>query len=124
MAFDVALGELQVNTGSMLDANKILDNLINPKNIDLKTHIQNPILWSIFESIVDNIDALLKKVGQVKLRLPKFKKMLKSLKTKIKRFMISWNRMSRLEITDTLKSIRNEEKASRTFAERLLGLNK
>ena len=77
MAFENVLGELQKE--EMIDANAILDSLLNPKNIDLKTHIVSPITFAVLEGIVNNLETLLSEVGKQKIKLPLTRKILKDI---------------------------------------------
>ena len=122
MAFETVLSDLQKE--ETIDANKILDSLINPKNIDMKTHIISPITFAILESIISNLENLLTEVGKQKIKLPLTKKLLKDMTMKFKLFMVSWNRLSREEITKTLQSIRQEGMQDRSLYQKLLGMGK
>lgn len=122
MALDLKLGDLEYDEDTT--TNKILESLINDKNIDLKTHIINPVVFATLNTIIYNIENLLTEMTTNKLKLPKTKKFLEDFIFTLKKFMISWNRLSRNEITTTLQSIRNEEQSTRSFAERLMGLGR
>lgn len=122
MAFQIALEDLRKE--DTIDANKILQYLLNPENINMKTHIMSPVVFSILEGVIVNIEDLLTEVGSTKLKLPKTKAILEEIRDRLKEFLVSWNRESRKEITKTLQSIRQEQNSTRTFAERLLGMNK
>jgi len=120
MAFESVLGDLKKSDD--IDAVQILNSLINPKNIDMKTHIISPIAFAIFEAIQKDIENLLTEIGKdKKLKLPRTVKLLKNLDTQIKLFMVSWNRQSRNEITQTLQSIREEGATDRSFFQKLTG---
>lgn len=122
MAFENILGELQIQEDTT--ANKILESLLNPKNIDMKTHIVSPITFAIMEGIINNVEGLLSALDEQKIRLPMTKKLLKDIIIKLKQFMVSWNRMSRDEITKTLQSIRQEGATERSFFQKMLGTGK
>lgn len=122
MAFDIALQDLKKEDN--MDANKILNSLLDPKNIDMKTHIMSPINFAILESVIKNLEGLLTEVGQQKLALPMTKKVLKDMVTQLKKFLVSWNRLSREEITKTLQSLRQEGMQERSLYQKLLGLGK
>lgn len=122
MALETQLGELFKE--EIIDANKILDSLLSPKNIDMKTHIMSPITFAILESVVYNFESLLSELGSQKIKLPLTKKVLEKIIQKIKLFMVSWNRLSREEITKTLQSIRQEGATERSFYQKLLGMGK
>lgn len=120
MAFETVLSGLQKE--ETIDANKILDSLLNPKNIDMKTHIISPITFAILESVVSNLENLLTETGKQKIQLPLTKKLLKDMTMKFKLFMVSWNRLSREEITKTLQSLRTEGMQDRSLYQKLLGM--
>jgi len=122
MAFENVLGELQIQEDT--SANKILDSLLNPKNIDMKTHIVSPITFAIMEGIINNIEGLLTDMYNQKIKLPMTTKLLKDVVKKLKQFMVSWNRLSREEITTTLQSIRQEGATERSFFQKMLGTGK
>lgn len=122
MAFENILGELQIQEDT--SANKILDSLLNPENIDMKTHIVSPITFAIMEGIINNIEGLLSSLNESKIKLPMTKKLLKDIIKKLKQFMVSWNRLSRDEITKTLQSIRQEGATERSFFQKMLGTGK
>lgn len=122
MAFETVLSDLQKE--ETIDANKILESLLNPKNIDMKTHIMSPVTFAILESVVNNLENLLTEVNQQKLKLPITKKVLKDLIEKLKTFLVSWNRLSREEITKTLQSLRQEGMQDRSLYQKLLGMGK
>ena len=123
MAFETVLGDLQRE--DLIDANKILESLLNPKNIDMKTHIISPVTFAILESVVNNLEKLLTEVtAQRQIRLPLTKKLLEDLILKLKLFLVSWNRQSRVEVTKTLQSIRQEGSSERSFFQKLLGTGK
>lgn len=123
MAFDQVLGDLERETES--SANKILESLLDIKNLDMKTHILNPVTFAILESVIVNIEDLLTEIGHSKLKLPLTKRMLETVLLQIKKFMVSWNRASRNEITRTLQAIReNEGSGERSFFQKLLGSGK
>ena len=105
-----------------IDANKILDSLLNPKNLDMKTHIVSPITFAVLEGICDNLDILISSISTKKMSLPRTTKLLKTLRIKIKMFLVSWNRLSREEITKTLQSTRQEGVGERSLYQKLLGL--
>jgi len=122
MAFETVLEDLQRQ--EMVDANKILESLLSPKNIDMKTHIISPVTFAILESIVTNLENLLTEIGKQKIKLPLTKKILNDLILKLKLFLVSWNRLSREEITKTLQSLRQEGMQDRSLYQRLLGMGK
>ena len=122
MAFETVLSELQKE--DTIDANKILESLLNPKNIDMKTHIVSPVTFAILESVVNNLESLLTQTGKQKLKLPLTKKLLRDMIKQLKMFLVSWNRLSREEVTKTLQSLRQEGMQDRSLYQRLLGMDK
>ena len=122
MAFEQVLGDLQKEESA--DANKILESLLSSKNIDMKTHIINPVTFAILEGIIVTVEDLLTEINQQKLKLPLTKKLLKTVLFQIKKFMVSWNRQGRKEITETLQSIRQEGATERSFFQKMTGLGK
>lgn len=122
MALETQIGDLFKE--ETIDANKILDSLLDPKDIDMKTHIISPVTFAILESVVMNIENLLTQINQQKLKLPLTKKLLNDIIKKLKMFFVSWERQSRKEVTETLKSLRQEGTAERSLYQKLLGLNK
>ena len=122
MAFETVLGDLQKD--EMIDANKILESLLNPKNIDMKTHIISPVTFAILESVVKNLENLLTQTGKQKIKLPLTTKLLKDMIKQLKMFMVSWNRLSRDEVTKILQSLRQEGMQDRSFYQKLLGMGK
>ena len=122
MAFETVLSDLQKE--ETIDANKILESLLNPKNIDMKTHIISPVTFAILESIVKNLENLLTQTGKQKIKLPLTTKLLKDMIKQLKMFMVSWNRLSRDEVTKTLQSLRQEGMQDRSLYQKLLGMGK
>ena len=123
MAFEQVLGDLQ--SEEISDANKILESLLDAKNIDMKTHVLNPVTFAILEGVIVTVEDLLTEVGQLKkLSLPLTKKLLKTVLFQIKKFMVSWNRLSRDEVTKTLQSIRQEGATERSFFQKMIGAGK
>ncbi|MBY8981651.1 MAG: hypothetical protein KGD57_01770 [Candidatus Lokiarchaeota archaeon] len=122
MAFEQVLGDLQKEESA--DANKILESLLSSKNIDMKTHIINPVTFAILEGIIVTVEDLLTEINQQKLKLPLTKKLLKTVLFQIKKFMVSWNRQGRKEITETLQSIRQEGATERSFFQKMTGIGK
>lgn len=123
MAFETVIGDLQRE--DLIDANKILESLLDPKNIDMKTHIISPVTFAILESVVMSLENLLTEVNSnTKVKLPLTKKLLKDLIYKLKLFLVSWNRQGRIEVTKTLQSIRQEGSGERSFFQKLLGTGK
>ena len=122
MALETSLGDLFKE--EPIDTNKILSDLLNPKNIDMKTHIVSPLTFAILEGIINNIEGLLSEIGKEKIKLPLTKKLLKDIIKQLKHFLVSWNRLSREEITKTLQSIKAEGTEQRSLYQKLIGLGK
>lgn len=122
MAFESVLGELQKEEN--IDATKILDNLLNPKNIDMKTHIISPVTFAVLEATIKGLENLLSETKKQKVKLPITKRLLRDMVKQLKMFLVSWNRESRKEVTRTLQSLRQEGTQDRSFYQKLLGLNK
>lgn len=114
MSFEVALEDLVKE--EELTGNKILSDLLNEKGIDLKTHICSPVDFAILNAVVDNLEPLLFTKSKKKCNLEK------DIIIYLKKFLISWNRMSRKEITDTLKATKEQEIGDRSLFQKLAGL--
>jgi len=85
---------------------KILNNLIEgDKNLDLKTHIFKP--KQLASLIV--IQEYLKNIG-----LTKSSDLIKSFMKHFKRLMVSYKRLSRIEIIKAISSILEKERLSNT----------
>lgn len=120
MAMEVAFGNIipeEVN-----DQFKILSDMLDPKNIEMKTEIHNPVTFAVLDAVAQKMELIIKKVNEVIL-LPKFTGLLKEIIEKIKVFMVSYARKSRKEIQEILQGIRNEVQASRSFVDRLINTN-
>ena len=122
MALETELGELFKE--ETIDTRKILSDLLNPKNIDMKTHIVSPLTFAILEGIINNIEELLSEIGKQKVKLPLTKKLLKKIIRQLKLFLVSWNRLSREEVTKTLQSIRTEGTEGKSLYQKLLGIGR
>ena len=119
MAFEGQISDLMRE--DTIDANKILDNLLDPKNIDMKTDINDPITFAILESLVAHFEELLSGFEKKKIDLPITKKLLKDMILYLKKFLISWERKSRIEITETLKANKEQESGAKSFFQKLSG---
>lgn len=104
-----------------ISAEKILSELLSDKNIDMKTHVLSPVEFAMFESVIEYVDDLL--IFSQKNGLKRTTKLLKTMSKKLKMFLVSWNRLSRTEITNTLAGRIHEEQANRTLTQRLLGIS-
>lgn len=122
MALETALGELIKE--DQIDANKILHELLDQKNIDMKTHINDPITFAILESFIYIINDMLKDIKKSGTRLPITEKFLKSFLAQLKKFLVSWDRQSRKEITETLQAIKQENSNERSLFQRLTGFGR
>ena len=130
VAFEVDLEELQKE--ETINADKILNEYFNPKNIGLKTEINAPSEFTILEVIAKNFNDLINfgatktKKGKI-IYKHKFKKIPKTLQNWIDNFkvnMISYNRKSRLEVADVLKAMKQQEQGARSLMDKLTGMNK
>ena len=120
MAFESTLERLF--RGETIDANKILHELLSEKGLDMKTHISDPITFAILESIINQIEDLLSETKGLK--LPYTKKFLKDMIKQLKKFLVSWNRLSRTEVKEILKATKEDSSPNRNLFERLAGLGK
>jgi len=130
MAFEGDLEELQKE--ETINADKILNEYFNPKNIGLKTEINAPSEFTTLEVIAIYFNDLINfgvtktKRGKIKYK-HKFKKVPKTLQNWIDKFkvnMVSHNRKSRLEVADVLKAIKQRESGERSILDKLTGMNK
>jgi len=132
MAFEVDLEELQKQ--EVMDANKILNEFFNPKNIGLKTEINAPSEFTTLELIANvkifnyliNFGCERTKSGKLKLK-HKFKRVPELLQNWIDMYkvnMITYGRKSRLEVADVLKAMKEQEKESRGLLQKLTGMGK
>jgi len=123
MAIEQSLGDL-INENETANVLSILESLLNPENIDMKTHIISPVSFAVFEAIISDFDLLVCDIDKnCVYRLTMTKSLLETTRDKLKMFLISWNRESRKEITETLKSIREEGSGERSFFQRILGIH-
>jgi len=120
MAFESTLERLF--RGETIDANKILHELLSEKGLDMKTHISDPITFAILESIINQIEDLLSETKGLK--LPYTKKFLKDMIKQLKKFLVSWNRLSRREVAEILKATKEEGSEARSFFQKLTGMGK
>lgn len=103
-----------------LDANKILHELLSKEGIDLKTHITDPVTFAMLEAVVMNLEELFSVAKKCK--LPLTKKILKDMIDQLKKFLVSWNRLSRKEITETLQKTKEEDSGTRSLFQKLAGI--
>ena len=120
MAMETQISELMRE--DTVDANKILDSLLDPKNIDLKTHICDPVTFALFQSLVDNFEKLAMLEKHTKKQLPITDKLLKDICDDLKNFLVSWNRESRKEITETLKATKQEDAGAKSLFRTIAGM--
>lgn len=122
MAFEGQISDLMREDN--IDANKILSELLDAKNINLKTDIPDPITFAILESIVWELENMLSAINEKKLRLPILKGTLRKIIRLLKEFSVSWERKSRIEITETLKASKEEGTGAQSFFQKLSGFVK
>ena len=118
MSFESDFGELM--RVENIDNAKILQMLIDPKNIDMKTHILDPITFASLEAFIENLEDMLFVIKSSKNKLPKSKKILKLFIKKLKMFLVSWERQSRAEVVETLKSNRVDGTGERSLFQKLI----
>jgi len=96
-----------------LTAERILNTLLRAdENLNLKTHIENPIALAILTVMAERLQRM------------KLKKSSQTLRRFIRvylEYMVSYKRLSRKEIIDALKERRREEE-DETKLKRLLGI--
>lgn len=96
-----------------LTAEKILNLLIeSDKHLNMKTHILNPLEFSILDIIVIHLRQK---------KMVKTARMLENFLKADKEYMVSWKRMSRKEIIDALIAMR-EQKTGASLTQKLLGM--
>lgn len=117
MALDNVFTDLM--RGEDITTEKILSELLNDKNINLKTHIITPIELSILEGYIEYLEEL--QIFAKKHGLKKTARFLNTFLKRFKQFMVSWQRLSRKEITETLAGIR-EQQTAKSLTSRLLGM--
>lgn len=122
MAFETSLGELLKE--DTIDANKILHELLDYRNIDTKTHIADPITFAMLEAVIVEFDNMIFTLKGSKYKCPDTEKFLKTFVTQLKKFLVSWDRLGRKEITETLRANREEESGTRSLFQRLAGMGK
>lgn len=120
MAMETQISELMRE--DTIDANKILDNLLSPENIDMKTHICDPVTFSLFQSLVDNFEKLAMLQKSKKKQLPITSKLLEDICSNLKKFLVSWNRESRKEVTETLKAVKEEGAGAKSLFQKIAGM--
>jgi len=130
MAFEVDLEELQKE--ETINADKILNEYFNPKNIGLKTEINAPSEFTTLEVIAQHFNDLIN-FGATKTKRGKpkykhnFKNVPKTLQLWIDMFkvnMVSHNRKSRLEVADVLKAMKQQENNERSLVQKLTGMGR
>jgi enolase len=98
---------------------KILNELLNEKNIDMITEILSPIDFALFDSLIEQLEETAFTATEEKLTATST--FLKMFSLKIKKFMVSYKRQSRSETYNTLADARRE-KSSRSWQQKLLGI--
>lgn len=121
MAFEVDLEELQKE--EIIDANKILNEYFNPKNINLKTEINAPVEFTTLDVISQNFNGFVN-FGDSKKNFKRCKKTLKNFLDLYKEYMVSHRRKSRLEVGDVLKAMKEQQQQSRSLLQKLTGMGK
>lgn len=120
MAMETMISDLMRTDN--IDANKILSELLNPENINMKTDIRDPITFAILESVVEELEYMLTGIDQNKIKLPITKRNLKRIIKRLKEYLVSWNRAGRIEITETLKATKEEGTGAKSLFQRIAGL--
>lgn len=100
---------------------KILNDLLNEKDIDMKTEILSPIEFALLDAIIEQLKET--SFTCMKNGLESTSKFLNTFSLKIKKFMVSYKRQSRTETYSTLAEARRE-KSARSWSQKLLGINK
>lgn len=121
MAFEVDLEELQKE--EIIDANKILNEYFNPKNINLKTEINAPVEFTLLNVITKNFNDLIN-FGNVKKDFKFCKRTLNDFLDLYKQYMISHTRKSRSEVADVLKAMKEQQSQARGLIDKLTGMGK
>ena len=120
MAFESTLEPLFKE--EILDTAKILNQMLNPKNINMKTHIQAPVTFAILGSFIKNFQQLLS--GVKKSKYPLTYRILNDFIKELKEYLVSWNRLDRTEIKEILQATKAEESGARSIFQKLAGLGK
>lgn len=97
---------------SNINAEQILNELLNAENIELKTHILQPLNLTTLKTIA------------VKLRADGFIKSADTIDAFIDyylRYMVSWNRQSREEIVRSVIALRISNDKAPTTTDKLIG---
>lgn len=121
MAFEVDLEDLQKEES--IDANRILNEYFNGKNINLKTQIDAPTEFTTLDTIIKNFNRLIS-FGESKRRFKETPKTLNLWIKLFKEYMVSNKRASRLEVAKVLIAMKEQEQSSRSILQRLTGMGK
>lgn len=97
-----------------IDATKILNELINNKNgqIRMKTHIITPVEIAMLHSMADYYK---------KIKMPILSKFISDLANYYEELMVSYQRKSREEVTKILSTRLEDKTTSNTMFNKLLG---
>lgn len=121
MAYEVDLEELQKE--ETIDANKILNEYFNPKNINLKTEINAPTEFTVLNIIAKNFNEFIN-FGDGKKNFKRTKRSLNDFLELFKQYMVSHNRKSRGEVADVLKAMKDQQNQARGLIDKLTGMGK
>ena len=121
MAFEVDLEELQKE--EVINADKILNEYFNPKNINLKTEINAPTEFTVLNIIAKNFNEFIN-FGDNKKNFKRTKKSLNDFLNLFKEYMVSHNRKSRGEVADVLKAMKEQQNQARGLIDKLTGMGK
>ena len=130
MAFEVDLEELQKE--ETINADKILNEYFNPKNIGLKTEINAPSEFTTLEVISKNFNDLINfNVTITKRGRKKYKHNLKGVADVLQNWielfkvnMVSHNRKSREEVSRVLIAMKQQQNTERGLLQKLTGMGK
>jgi len=130
LAFEVDLEELQKE--ETINADKILNEYFNPKNIGLKTEINAPSEFTTLEVIAKNFNDLINfNIEVTKRGRRKYKHNLKGVADVLQNWidmfkinMISHNRKSREEVSRVLIAMKQQQNTERSLLQKLTGMGK
>lgn len=130
LAFEVDLEELQKE--ETINADKILNEYFNPKNIGLKTEINSPSEFTTLEVIAKNFNDLINfNIIITKGGRKKYKHNLKGVADVLQNWidlfkvnMVSHNRKSRDEVSRVLIAMKQQQNTERSLLQKLTGMGK
>lgn len=122
MAYEVDLETLQKEVD--ITTEKILSEYFNKKNINLKTQIDAPSEFTTLDTIVKYFNKLINFGDKQKHKFKETPKTLEWWMSKFKEYMISNKRMSRHEVGEIIKAMKEQQNQSRSLLDRLTGMNK